>query len=60
MLMRAAICAAMGMGRLAELGWSRRNIESGGPTTEGDWSRATYPLIVALHTSVIAGLMLPK
>jgi len=48
----------MGAARLAELAWSRRNIDTSGPATEGEWSRNTYPLIVALHTSVIAGTFL--
>lgn len=53
MLIRLLVCAAMGAARLLELAYSRRNIASAGPTTEGRWSRRTYPLMVALHTATI-------
>lgn len=39
----------MGAARLAELAWSRRNI-SRAATDEGELSRRTYPVMVALHT----------
>lgn len=58
MVTRLLVCTLMGAGRLVELGWSRRNIDRSGRTTEGAWSRRTYPLIVALHTSVITGTAL--
>ncbi len=45
----------MAIGRLAELAWSRYNLDQSGTTTEGQWSRTTYPLIVAVHAAVIAG-----
>lgn len=48
----------MGAARIAELVHSRRNMRAAGPATEGPWSRATYPAIVALHTAVIAGTAL--
>ncbi len=48
----------MGAARLAELAWSRRNTDTSGPTTEGEWSRTTYPLIIVLHTAVIGGTFL--
>lgn len=54
MLLRLAVCAAMGGARLVELSISRRNIEGGGPTSEGEWSRRTYPGIIAVHTLTIA------
>lgn len=58
MLIRFAVCAAMGAARLGELAFSRRNIAEAGPTTEGEWSRRTYPLMVLLHTVVIVGTFL--
>ena len=48
----------MGAARLAELSWSRSNMAASGPTTEGERSRQTYPLMVALHSSAIAGTAL--
>jgi methyltransferase len=56
-ILRALICAIVGGSRLVELAHSRRNIERSGPVTEGEWSRRTYPLIVALHTATIAGTL---
>ena len=55
MLTRLAVCAAVGAARLVELSWSRRNLAAAGETLEGAWSRRTYPLVIALHTLVIAG-----
>ena len=55
MLTRLVICGGMAVARLAELLYSRRNIDRSGPTAEGRWSRRTFPLIVALHTAVILG-----
>jgi methyltransferase len=57
-LIRLVVCASMGAARVAELVYSRRNMEAAGAATEGAWSRATYPAIVALHTVVIAGTAL--
>ena len=57
-LMRLVVCAAMGAARLGELAWSRRNIAAAGPSDEGRWSRATYPLMVVLHTAVILAVAL--
>lgn len=45
----------MAIARLSELAWSRHNLAGSGVTTEGRLSRATYPLIVVLHTAVIGG-----
>jgi methyltransferase len=45
----------MGVARIAELVYSRRNMRLSGPSSEGAWSRTTYPLIVAVHTFVIVG-----
>jgi methyltransferase len=56
--MRLLACGGMAVARLAELAWSRHNIDESGPAVEGGWSRRTYPLIVALHTLVIAGTFL--
>lgn len=58
MLIRLLVCAGMGAGRIAELVHSRRNMASSGPSTEGSWSRRTYPAIVALHTTVIVATAL--
>jgi methyltransferase len=55
MLTRLVVCVLMAGGRLGELAWSRSNVAGSGATVEGAWSRRTYPLIVALHTAVIAG-----
>jgi methyltransferase len=54
MLIRVLVCGAVAGARLAELAWSRSNMARSGPATEGRWSKRTYPLIVALHASVIA------
>ncbi len=48
----------MAAARLVELRLSSTNIEASGSASEGEWSRRTYPLIVALHTTVIAGTLL--
>jgi methyltransferase len=45
----------MAAARLVELAFSRRNIADQGAGREGAWSRHTFPLIVALHASVIGG-----
>ena len=52
--MRLLVCGAMALARLGELRISRRNIRDSAEPTEGPWSRATYPMIVALHTATIA------
>ena len=54
---RVLVCAATGLCRLLELLWSRRNMANTGPAQEGRWSRRTFPLIVALHSAVIAGTL---
>src|SRR5207237_10627115 len=54
MIFRLLICAAMAGARLGELAWSRRNIATHHESREGDLSRVTFPLIVALHASVIS------
>src|SRR5690606_18334266 len=41
-----------------ELAYSRRNMQRRPVSSEGQWSRGTYPLIVALHTAVIAMTLL--
>lgn len=43
----------MGAARLVELAHSRRNLSGAGESREGEGSRKTYPLMVALHTAVI-------
>jgi methyltransferase len=45
----------MAAARLGELAYSRRNIGASGEMVEGVWSRRTFPLIVVLHTAVLAG-----
>ena len=58
MLVRLALCGAMAAARLVELAYSRQNIARGGPSAEGEWSRRTYPGIVALHTAIIGATAL--
>ncbi|MEX2373188.1 MAG: isoprenylcysteine carboxylmethyltransferase family protein [Dehalococcoidia bacterium] len=55
---RTAACVTMALARLAELRLSRRNLRHRGKPVEGRRTRATYPLIVLLHTVVIAGTLL--
>jgi methyltransferase len=57
-LIRLLVCGYMAAARLFELAYSRRNIEQSGPASEGAWSRRTFPLIVAVHTSAIGGTLL--
>ena len=56
--MRAVVCGFMGLARLVELAWSRRNVEGSGQTRERQWSRRLYPLIVLVHATVIVGTLL--
>ena len=58
MLIRLLVCGAMGLARLVELAHSQRNLKRLGPVAEGELSRRTFPLMVALHTAVIAGTAL--
>jgi methyltransferase len=58
MLIRLLVCASMGAARLAELAYSRRNLQHGAEPREGAASRATFPLIVLVHTTVILGTAL--
>ncbi len=58
MLTRLLVCGYMAGARLAELAYSRRNIGSFDASEEGQWSRRTFPLIVALHTAVIGSTAL--
>lgn len=44
----------MAAARLGELAWSRRNIAASGPSSEGRWSRRTYPAMVGVHAAVLA------
>jgi methyltransferase len=44
----------MALSRLAELRWSRSNIARSGPGRETALGKGIFPLIVALHTAVIA------
>jgi methyltransferase len=48
----------MGAARLVELAFSRRNIKSLGPSREGAGSKRTFPIMVALHVTTIAGTFL--
>ncbi len=58
MLTRLLVCLYVATARLAELALSRRNLRESGPATESDASRATYPLIIGVHTLAIAGTLL--
>ena len=58
MLIRALVCGAMGLARLLELVHSQRNLAAQGSVEEGEASRSTFPIMVALHTTVIAGTFL--
>jgi methyltransferase len=44
--------------RLVELFHSQRNLRAGGPADEGHWSRRTYPVMVGLHTFILAWTLL--
>lgn len=55
---RVAACTSMALARLVELAYSRRNLHRHTERHEGRASRATYPLIIAVHTIVIAGTLL--
>jgi methyltransferase len=58
MLVRILVCSLVSGMRLAELLHSRRNLRSSGAADEGHWSRRTYPLMVGLHTFVLAWTLL--
>jgi methyltransferase len=55
MLTRLLVCSAMGLARLAELRLSRSNLSESDDAREGGWSRRSYPVMVALHATTIAG-----
>jgi methyltransferase len=56
-MIRVLVCAAMAAARLVELGYSRRNLKRG-HLLEGSGSRRTFPLIVLVHSAVLAGTAL--
>jgi methyltransferase len=56
-MIRVLVCAAMAAARLVELGYSRRNLRRG-HLLEGSGSRRTFPVIVLVHSSVLAGTAL--
>jgi methyltransferase len=58
MMLRALVCGFMGLARLVELAWSRKNVETIGQTRERASSRRIYPLILLVHTTVIVGTLL--
>lgn len=58
MILRLCVCVSMAAARLLELRYSRRNMRRSGASDEGPWSRRTYPLMVALHSGVLAGTLL--
>src|SRR4051794_10888505 len=58
MVIRLAVCGSMALARLLELVHSRRNLAAQGSVHEGELSKRTFPLMVALHTAVIAGTFL--
>jgi methyltransferase len=57
-ILRLCVCASMAAARLLELRYSRRNMQRSGASDEGSWSRRTYPLMVTLHSGVLAGTLL--
>lgn len=57
MPLRFVICVFMATARLVELAISRRNIGTR-VSTEAESSRRLYPVMVAMHTAVIAGTFL--
>jgi methyltransferase len=57
-LIRLAVCGFAIVCRLAELGFSRRNIEGYVEGHEGNWSRRSYPAVVLLHAGVLGGTLL--
>ena len=58
MLIRLLVCGAMAAARLLELAYSRRNMQRFAGLREGGLSRITFPVMVALHTTVLAGTSL--
>jgi methyltransferase len=58
LLIRAIVCGSMAASRLVELRISRRNLDNSRDARPAVLSRATYPLIVALHTFAIAATFL--
>lgn len=57
-MIRIVVCALMAAARLGELAYSRRNLRRHGGGIEGRWTRVTYPLIILVHTAVLAGTAL--
>ena len=55
MLIRALVCGGIGLARLLELVYSRRNLRSYPDAIPGPWSRRTYPLIVLVHVIDFGG-----
>ena len=58
MLIRVALCFYAIACRLIELRLSRRNIEGYAAKKEGAGSRASYPVMVAMHVIVLAATLL--
>ena len=58
MLTRAAVCGFAIASRLIELRFSQRNVGSYPIGDEGRWSRLTFPFVVLLHATVLAGTLL--
>jgi methyltransferase len=57
MFLKLLVCGWMAAARLIELAYSKRNIE-GAETNEAPLNRRLYPVMVALHTTVLAGTFL--
>ena len=57
MLTRLTVCGYIGLARLIELAFSRRNIARQTDAVEGVWSRRSFPLVVLLHTVVGLGTL---
>jgi methyltransferase len=58
MLTRVAVGGYAIACRLLELRFSRRNIRAYSAGEEGRWSRLSFPLVVLVHTLVLAGTLL--
>jgi methyltransferase len=57
-VIRVLVCSLMAAARLVELRVSNRNIGSQPDSREGNWSRRSFPAMVALHTAVMGGTAL--
>jgi methyltransferase len=58
MLIRVAVCGLMGVARLIEMRQSRQNLQASGESRESRLNQLIFPLIIALHVTVIATTLL--